>query len=48
MGHHPPIGAQTVNVPSSGLSPGLNWILIIIAIIIIAAGVYFIYRIRKI
>lgn len=44
MGHHPPIGAQTVNVSSSGI----NWILIIIAIIIIAAGVYFIYRIRKI
>ena len=44
MGHHPPIGAQTVNVPSSEI----NLVLIIIAIAIIAAVVYFIYRIRKI
>ena len=44
MGHHPPIGAQTVNVSSSGIS----WILIIIAIAIIAVVAYFIYKIRKV
>jgi len=46
MGHHPPIGAQTVNIPSSGISP-ITGILIIIAIAIIVGVIYFIYKMRK-